>query len=192
MAKRTTSKKETTSMTELNPAICKLKHEVIEKEFSNIKSDAERRHEEIKELMKSVKEAIIKDVKISNTNLKDKIVLVDKTVGDKIDSLSDFDDTLKGNGTPGVWESIRSINKMMKILMSIVTVIVILELGGSVNRINWDKLREKLWGPPTVAEQVEPVKEAEIAHEPDKKFGAMEEGKSFYVPPEKEMPEEIK
>ncbi len=184
MAKKTTSKKDAASIDDFNPAMCQLRHESVEKDFTVIKTDAGRRHEEIKELIKSVKKEIIKDTKASHINLRDKIVLVDKTVGDKIDSLSEFDDTLKGNGTPGVWESIRSLNRMMKVLLSIVTIIVILELGGSVNRLDWNKIKEKIWGPPTVAEQVEPLKEAEIAKEQDKKLGAMEEGKFFYVPPE--------
>jgi len=172
MAKKTTTKPE-----DLTPIVCQLKHEAIDKEFSNIKIDADRRHEEIKSMIKALHKELKKDVKTSHANLKDKIILTDKTVGDKIDSLSEFDDTLKGNGTPGVWENIRSINRMVKILISIVTIIIILELGGSVNRIDWDVIRDKFKRPP--AAQVEPVKE------PDKKLGAMEEGKSFYVPPAK-------
>jgi len=188
MAKKTTSKKDAVPMDEFNATICHMRHEGVEKDFVAIKIDADRRHEEIKEFIKSVKEEIIKDTKASHSNLKDKIVLVDKTVGDKIDSLSEFDDTLKGNGKPGVWESIRFLNRMMKVLISIVTVIVILELGGSVNRIDWDKIREKLWGPTAEAKQVEPLEEAEIAKKPDQKLGALEEGKSFYALPEKEAP----
>lgn len=155
MAKKTTGKKDATPMDDFNPIMCQLRHEGVEKDFIAIKTDAGRRHEEIKELITSVKKEIIKDTKASHINLRDKIVLVDKTVGDKIDSLSEFDDTLKGNGTPGVWENIRSLNRMMKVLLSIVTIIVILELGGSVNRLNWNKIKEKIWGP--VIKQVEPT-----------------------------------
>ncbi len=167
--RKATSSEQPDTSDETTSIVCRLKHEAIDKEFDAIKIDEDRRHEEIKELIKTVKEEIVKDVKTSHDNLKDKIVLVDKTVGDKIDSLSDFDDTLKGNGKPGVWESIRSLNKMVKVLISIMSIIVILELGGSVNKINWDKLREKIWGPPTVSEQAETsqtVKETKLSAMP--------------------------
>jgi hypothetical protein len=138
----------------MTPIVCQLKHVAIDKEFENIKSDAEKRHDEIKSMIESLQETISQDVETSHTNLKDKIVLTEKTIGDKIDSLSDFDDTLKGNGTPGIWESVRSLNKTVKIIMSILIIIVIFELGGSWSKINWDSLREKIWGSPE-AKQVE-------------------------------------
>ena len=63
MAKTTTDKKDTSNdvddqfdkMEGFNTEVCKLKHVAIDKEFGNIKTDADRRHEEIKELIKSVK-----------------------------------------------------------------------------------------------------------------------------------------
>jgi len=145
---------------EVLPEICKMKHDVIDKEFNNIKNDADRKHEEIKEMILSFRDSIKEDVSKSHSNLKDKIVLTEKTIGDKIDSLSEFDDTLKGNGSPGVWESIRSLNKSVKIIVSILIIIVTFELGGSWSRINWDTLREKLWGTPET-NQVEPVEKKE-------------------------------
>lgn len=179
MTKKATSKKSTpeTIDDQFNTEICNLKHVAIEKEFENIKTDAERRHEEMKGMIISLQENIKKDVETSHDNLRDKIVLVDKTVGDKIDSLSEFDDTLKGNGNPGIWESIRSIKIMIKILITIVTFIIILELGGSINRINWDVIKEKLWGPPKT-KQVEKEK-------------IIEEGKigAIYIAPEEEKNE---
>ncbi len=147
-----------TILSEALPEICKLKHDVIDKEFQNIKIGENKRHEELKDMIGSLRNIIKEEVKESHANLKDKIVLTEKIIGNKIDSLSAFDDTLKGNGSPGVWESIRSLNKTVKIIMSILTIIVIFELGGSWNRINWDSLREKIWRTPEI-KQVEPIGE---------------------------------
>ena len=152
------------------PAVCQLKHMAVDKEFENIKENAERRHEEIKSMIDGLQKNIKQNIKVSNANLKDKIILTEKTIGDKIDSLSEFDDTLKGNGAPGVWESIRSLNKIIKCLGIILCAIVILELGGSWNKIDWKSLRIKIWGPPQT-KQIEPEKSVKEA-----KFFAMPEG----------------
>jgi hypothetical protein len=166
MAKKTTRSKSTSGEaakksnvpSDAVPEICKLKHDVIDKELLEIKRDEDRRHEELKKMIGSLQDTIKEDVKESHSSLKDKIVLTEKTIGEKLDKLSIFDDTLKGNGTPGVWESIRSLNKSVKIIMSILIIIVIFELGGSWSKINWESLRERIWGSPDT-KQVEPVKE---------------------------------
>ena len=163
--KKTTSEKitdQTATQNDILPDVCRLKHIAIDKELDGMKHNAEKRHEEIKSMIGSLQEIIKEDAKISHGNLKDKIVLTEKTIGDKIDSLSAFDDTLKGNGTPGVWESIRSLTKTVKVIMSILIIIVIFELGGSWSRINWQSLREKIWGPPQT-KQIEPAEKKEEA-----------------------------
>jgi len=118
----------------ITPVVCQLKHIAIDKEFENIKND----------------------IKISNANLKDKIVLIEKTIGDKIDSLSDFDDTLKGNGTPGIRESVRNIKRDVKIIIVLLVVLI----GGSVSGVSLKTIKEKIFGQKT--KQVEPTKEIKL------------------------------
>jgi len=176
MAKKTTKRKSTPSKAadhndstpDVLPEVCKIKHDVIDREFQSVKDGEAKRHLEIKKMIESLEDSIKEDVKESHTNLKDKIVLTEKTIGDKIDSLSAFDDTLKGNGSPGVWESIRSLNKTVKIIMSILMIIVIFELGGSWSKINWESLRERIWGSPET-KQVEEVKTKEVESKEVKK-----------------------
>ena len=156
MAKKTASKKNTPKETptssdnidKFNVKICEFKHEVIEKEFKNIKTDAEKRHEEIKNILQE-----------SQNNLKDKIILTEKILGEKIDKLSDFDDTLKGNGKPGVWESIRLLNKSVKIIIGILVLIVILNLGGNFRGLTWEKIKDKIGMSNTETKQVDSQKE---------------------------------
>lgn len=144
-------------MAEFN-AICKLKHIAIDKEFENIKIDANKRHDEIKELIKDLKDGIKKNVRESQENLKDKIVLTEKTIGDKIDKLSQFDDTLKGNGTPGVWESIRSLKWKFGIMITLLSAIIILFVGGNVKGVTWVKIKSVFGFSNTETKQVEPIK----------------------------------
>ena len=77
-------------------------------------------------------------------SLKDKIVLSEKLTGKKIDDLDSFDNTLKGNGDPGIWESIRTMKRNIKIILWILAFIVLLELGGNWRGVTFDKIREKL------------------------------------------------
>ncbi len=185
MAKKKSEKEKTSqntneqfdNSTQFNTEICKLKHIAIDKEFQSLKTDADKKHEELVRIIQTSQDNIKEDVRASNANLKDKIVLTEKIIGDKIDSLSEFDDTLKGNGTPGIWESIRSINRMIKIICGVLLIIIILELGGSWNRINWESIRKK-FGISPETKQVE-------SEEKEIKIGTMEDDKSSFVPEEK-------
>lgn len=165
MVKKATSDKNTSQdidershkMAEFN-SVCKLKHEVIDKEFENIKTDADRRHGEIKDLIKNLQKGIEDNVKESNENLKDKIVLTEKTIGDKIDKLNQFDDTLKGNGTPGVWESIRSLKWKFGVMITLLSAIIILFVGGNVKGVTWVKIKSVFGFSNTETKQVELIK----------------------------------
>lgn len=187
MAKRTTDKKSTPENADdqFNNDVCKLKHIVIDKEFGNMKDDGERRHEEIKTMIENLQKAIKQDVKNSHINLKDKIVLTEKIIGDKIDSLTEFDDTLKGNGAPGIWESIRSLNRAVKIIISIMIIMVIFELGGTWSRLNWDVIRKKLGISPKT-KQEEKVEGKKTIEGTEMKIGEIENNKPFFVIPEEE------
>ena len=126
------------------PEICELKHSTINKDISEIQEDIEEikkedngRHEEIKDLI----ENLSNDIKLSHQNLKNKIVLVNKSMGDKIDDLNDFDKQLRGNGDPGIWESVRNIKNNVKILLVIMALIVICMVGGDYRGVSINKIR---------------------------------------------------
>ncbi len=145
---------------DVSPTVCRLKHEAIDKEFENIKDNAEKRHEEIKLIIGTLHDNIKKDIETSNDNLRDKIVLTEKTIGDKIDSLSDFDDTLKGNGTPGIWESIRALTWKFRLMIAMLSIILILFIGGNIKGVTWNKIRA-FFGGKVESKQVETTKPVE-------------------------------
>lgn len=170
MAKKTT--KDSTpndhsdALGEITSIVCQLKHEAIDKEFKNIKNDAEKRHDEMKSIIVELQENIKKDIKVGNTNLKDKIVLTEKTIGEKIDKLSEFDDSLKGNGTPGIWESIRTLKRRVTIVISLLIAVIIISAGGSVKGLTKEKIKKIFGLSNTETKQVEPVEDSESSAMP--------------------------
>ena len=103
---------------EITPTVCRLKHESIDKELKNIK----------------------KDIKAASDNLIDKIVVDTKSIGEKIDKLNSFDDTLKGNGTPGIQENIRTLKWKFNILSGLLVIMLILFIGGDIKGVTWKKI----------------------------------------------------
>jgi len=148
------------------PEVCKIKHDVIDNNFaeikkniSEIKEEEHDQHEEIKNMISKLS----RDVILSHTNLKNKIVLINKSMGDKIDELNRFDKTLRGNGDPGVWESVRSNRELIKanrkigywfigVFSAILIILIILTLGGS-----WNGVSKK-----TIGEESQRIKRVEI------------------------------
>jgi len=137
------------------PEICKIKHDNIDKDISEIKSDIE----EIKNMTSRLTKEVIK----SHMNLKNKIILNDVRALDKIDDLVAFDKALRGNGEPGVWESVRTNKEAIKAtrkigywfiaaFIAVIVVLSIITLGGDWNGIS---KKEKLSGQKT--KQVEPA-----------------------------------
>lgn len=156
MAKKESGKKETSQNIDeqFNSGICKLKHIAIDKEFQIIKDDSDIRHAELVELIQNLQNNIKGSVKESHDNLKDKIVLTEKIIGDKIDSLSEFDDTLKGNGDPGVWESIRALTWKFRLMITMLFIMFILFIGGNVKGVTWNKVKS-VFGWKVESKQVE-------------------------------------
>lgn len=126
-------------MTSFNPEACKLKHKAIDKELEEGKALEEKNHQELKEMLLGLK----KDMKEDNENLKNKIILTEKNIGDKIDQLDDFDDSLRGNGDPGVWETLRLYKWQIRIIFLILSIIIILALGGNFKGITKDKIKDR-------------------------------------------------
>ena len=140
------------------PEICDLKHEALDKNVEEISEDIEKikknenqKHEEIKNMITE----LTMEVRDSHVNLKNKIVLAEKTMGDKIDSLYEFDESLKGNGNPGIWENIRTINKNIKWLFAFLIIIFILTLGGNIKGVSINGIKESIIGSNIKIQQVE-------------------------------------
>lgn len=120
------------------PEICNIKHENINKDISDIKNDIE----EIKNMTSRLTKEVIK----SHINLKNKIILNDVRALDKIDDLVAFDKALRGNGDPGVWESVRINEEAIKAtrklgywfitaFIAVIVVLSIITLNGEWNGI---------------------------------------------------------
>jgi len=156
MAKKEAEKKKTLQSIgeQFNSEVCNLKHVAIDKEFQTVKEDADRRHGELVELIQGLQDNINGNVQDSHDNLKDKIILTEKIIGDKIDSLSEFDDTLKGNGAPGVWESIRALTWKFRLMIVMLSLMLILFIGGNVKGVTWNKIKS-IFGWEVKSKQVE-------------------------------------
>ncbi|MHA1469133.1 MAG: hypothetical protein ACTSSP_01080 [Candidatus Asgardarchaeia archaeon] len=168
-------------MTKFNPDVCQLKHKALDKDLLDIKESDERNHQELKDMIIDLK----KDINEKNQNLKNKIILTEKNIGDKIDQLDDFDDSLRGNGDPGIWETLRSHRWWIRILGVILFIMIILMLGGNFRGVSLDKIKEKVI--PASQEKVEvpshehieiPLEEMVGPPEPiDKKLGKIKDEK---------------
>jgi len=132
------------------PEVCKVKHEAIDKDITNIREDVRelkegktKEHDEIKGLIKDLSDKIDKNC----DNLKNKIVLSEKKTGDKIDTLARYDDELRGNGDPGIWEYARLLNSKFWLNTALIVIILIISLGGNWKGITFKSIREKFgWG----------------------------------------------
>ena len=106
-----------------NQEICDLKHLEINRHFEDIK-------ETILAAIKNVEEKVDKDISYKEENLKNKIVIVEKGINEKIDIIDEFQDTIKGNGEPGISERMRLVELKVKYNFYIVVIIIILIFGG--------------------------------------------------------------
>ncbi len=132
---------------DFNSEICEFKHSSIDKDIDNIQEDIgeirkeeNSQHEEIKRMITNLSDKVT----TSHDNLKNKIVLSEKTMGDKIDKLNAFDESLKGNGDPGIWESVRNIKKNIRIIILIILVILLLTLGGNFRGLTFESIKERI------------------------------------------------
>ena len=153
MAKRT-------PMEKFISEVCRLKHEAVDKDISNIqknikeiKNHSEINHSEIKKMI----EKLSKNDENSYNNLKNKIVLSEQKIGSHIDELDKFDDKLKGNGKPGIWETVRAIQRNLRILIAL----LVLSLGGSIFGISLDALVKKIY-----SQRTQEITQEEINNKP--------------------------
>jgi len=124
--------------------VCRLKHDNLDKDIFKIKEDVEEvrkteesQHEEIKKMIST----LTREVRSSHKNLKNKIILSEKSMGDKIDALNDFDESLKGNGNPGIWENVRNIKRNVKITMVAMAFLFLLLLGGNYRGVSLQSIK---------------------------------------------------
>ena len=129
------------NLIQFNPEICNLKHKAIDDKLQNIKETEDQRHEELKKIVSSMKEEIKKDLESNHQKLKDKVVLTKNSLGEKIDALNEFNDTLRGNGDPGIWQSVRWIKWEIRILIATVVITLVLLLGGNFRGITLEKIK---------------------------------------------------
>ena len=153
MAKRT-------SMEKFVSEVCRLKHEAVDKDIKNIqknieeiKNHSEINHSEIKKMI----EKLSKNDENSYNNLKNKIVLSEQKIGSHIDELDKFDDKLKGNGKPGIWETVRAIQRNLRILIAL----LVLSLGGRIFGLSFDTFVEKFY-----PQKTQETKQEEINNKP--------------------------
>ena len=123
-----------------NVELCRIKHKIIDKEIEDIKGIEKENRQEINKKIEDLK----KDLKKEDKNIKNKIVLTEKTVGTKIDTLAEFDEKLRGNGKPGIWETVRATNKKVTITFWIVVVMFIFMLGGDWQGISLNTIKNKI------------------------------------------------
>ena len=149
MAKNTKVK-----INDFNRELCELKHETIDKDIKELKNENKEDHNEIKVLIEKLSKDIEDNIEKNYNNLKNKIILSEQKIGSHIDELDEFDDKLKGNGTPGVREEIRGIKEDIKItkrifygivsiLTTIVVVFAIIALGGNWHGVSKTALQDK-------------------------------------------------
>lgn len=143
---------------DIQAEMCDTKHAAIDKDINNIneiikrlKHDKEYQHDEIKQMIKTIGNNIEKNIDDKFNNLKNKIVLVEKTVGNKIDALNDFDNILKGNGKPGVFEKIRSvcktvstINRRFLCVWAVIVIMILVMVVGDYRGISIEKIRNRV------------------------------------------------
>jgi hypothetical protein len=151
------------------PEVCKEKHKNLDKDIKEIEDE----QKEIVKQNNKIKlelEGIRKDNKNNYNNIKSKIVLTEKSIGNKIDKLNNFDDTLKGNGNPGIQENIRTIKKDVRNLRWVIIGFIVLLIGGRFIGFNLEQLDnfwKKLTKPKEVKiEIVDPNKQSHNLYNP--------------------------
>jgi hypothetical protein len=140
--------------------LCKIKHDHIDKDVDEIKRDTKTLQETNQthnETITKLIQTLTDEIRSSHKNLKDKIILSEKTTGDKIDALNDFDQSLKGNGDPGIWECVRNIKRSLKIIMVVIFVTLLLVLGGNYRGVTLNKIREAIGMEKKEIQKVEPA-----------------------------------
>ena len=152
---------------EYNKEACEIKHKNIDYNINKninkikynedeIKRNKEKRYEDMKELIIQIE----KEIKTGYVNLNNKIILSQKIIGRKIDELNKFDKKLKGNSHPGIWESVRSLQRNIKIIL----LILILAIGGEISGISIKSFFPK-------NKKIEQIKEIDKKYEEiDKKY----------------------
>jgi len=165
MAKKSTTSRSTTPSS-YNKEVCEFRHAEIEKDFGELKGRIDEKTDGIRREMDNMHFEVLKAIDASKENvqidtekkvekLKDKIIVTEKSMGEKIDTLTEFSRKVKGNGDPGVFEEIRHVKRWLKLLTSVITIMGILILGGQVSKVSLDGIKEKLFGKKPEVKQVE-------------------------------------
>lgn len=158
---------------EYNSDLCKFKHSEIEKDFTHIREDLkvfldkkEKQDEVLRvdmtKLLEDAKDGITDSIKESQRTLKDKIIVTSNRTGVQIDTLTEFNKELKGNGRPSVNEKVRTLKCHIRFLYGIITIMIILLLGGNHMGVTLRGIDNFLFGKPKV-QQVDPNQPSDLS-----------------------------
>jgi hypothetical protein len=155
------------SKEEWDPSRCRYRLELCKKEFQavntrienvegNVGQSLSNHRDEVNRLLDTHQEAISKEIKAGINNVKNKVVIAQKSLGDKIDKLDEFDNTLKGNGEKGINEKARWLKWEVRLIFGWLLLITILILGGKTQGgLTLENIKNALFGTPKV-EVVDP------------------------------------
>ncbi len=123
-----------------NPEVCALKYNGLNKRTDDLHQKLRDNHKIILDAIEEVRDDLKEHTDKEMENIKSKIILSEKIMGDKIDCLDRFDSSLRGNGSPGVWESIRNIKWSIGIIIFVLTILTIWQFGGSFRGVTRESI----------------------------------------------------
>jgi hypothetical protein len=130
---------------EFNKEICEYKHTEIDNKLDDIKSQIQdsvhSMKEDIIEALKIREEKMSSDFTHKEEGLKNKIIVTEKGILEKVDTLADFQATLRGNGTPSIFELVRTIKFRQNMVLAALMVIFFLMIVGDYRGISIEKIR---------------------------------------------------
>jgi DNA-binding transcriptional MerR regulator len=131
---------------EFNKEICELKHKEIDQSLRDIKTQlqdcTEHMERGIIAAIKQVEDKLDSKMSTKEENLKNKIVVTEKSVNEKIDVLADFHAVLRGNGQPSIFELVRTLKFRQNIVLFLLVIIFFCMIAGDYRGISISKIRK--------------------------------------------------
>jgi predicted Holliday junction resolvase-like endonuclease len=131
---------------EFNKEVCELKHTDIHNKISDIKNQIQTSTDHMEQsilvAIKQVEDKLDSKLFMKEENLKNKVIIVEKAVNDKIDVLSEFHEVLRGNGQPSIFELVRTLKFRQNIVLFILVVIFFFMIAGDYRGISISKIRK--------------------------------------------------
>lgn len=115
----------------INPEVCKLKHEAIDREISQI-NEKINDHEEILEETDNL-------IEENTSQVKDKIIVAKESLSSRIDSINEI--IVGGKDKIGILENIRRLQWAVSILFLLIAFLI----GGKISGIGTDDIKQFLF-----------------------------------------------